>query len=341
VIDTRADITVSGTAGLGAELNGCTIDNFRNITLTSKGTLDGCKITSTEAITQGSGTITNIITSGATTELGEAFVTSSGLSGITYNDFTHSRGHAIERTMTTGETLNGNSFTGYGPAHIIFDTETDVDGTNDEIDYTGHGYSTGDAIYYNDKGGTETIGLTDLSMYYVRAVTANSLSFHNTPEAAIAGTGKINLTASTAGNGEDHHLYSADAAVKIDNGATAVTLTITNGDSPSIRSTGSGVVTISNDVTLTVTVIDVTGTGIATAQTAIYTQSGDVELMNTDTNGSGIASTTFNYTSPTPVYIRVRKSSVGTTRYKNASASGTIDGNGLSVTITLQEESVS
>jgi hypothetical protein len=341
VNDTRADITVSGTTGIKAKLDGCTIDNFRNITLTSKGTLDSCKMTGLEAITQGSGTITGCTISGATTELGEALVTSSGLSGITYNDFTHSRGHAIERTMTAGETLTGNSFTGYGPPHIIFDTETDVDGTNDEIDYVGHGYTTGDGVYYNDKGGTETIGLTDLALYYVRAVSADIMSFHLTPEAAIAGTGKVNLTASTAGNGEDHHLYSADAAVLIANGATAVTLTITSADSPSIRSTGSGVVTVSNDVDLTITVIDVGGVGVATAQTAIYKQSDNTELMNTDTNGSGIATTTYNYTTPTPVYIRVRKSSTGSTRYKNAFASGTIDGNGLSVTITLTEESVS
>lgn len=341
VNDTRADITVSGTTGIKAKFDGCTIDNFRNITLTSKGTLDACKITSVDAITQGSGTITGCAISGATTDLGEALITSSGLSGITDCEFTHSRGHAISRAMTSGETLDGCTFTGYGPAHIIFDTETDVDGTNDEIDYVGHGYTTGDGIYYNDKGGTETIGLTDLALYYVRAVSADIMSFHLTPEAAVAGTGKVNLTASGVGNGEDHHLYSADAAMLIANGATAVTLTITDAASPSIRSTGSGVVTISNDVTLKVTVKDAGGVAVVSAQTAIYKVSDDTELMNEDTIAGGVAEATYNFDAETAVYIRVRKSSTGSTRYKNAFAGGTITADGLDVVITLQEESVS
>ena len=341
VNDTRADYTVSGTAGLGANSVGTSIDNFRNITLTSKGGLSGCKITKPDLITQGSGTIDECVISGATTDLGEALVTSSGLSGITDTDFTHSRGHAISRTMTSGETLDGCTFNGYGPAHIIFDTENDVDGTNDEIDYVGHGYTTGDGVYYNDKGGSETIGLTDLALYYVRAVSADIMSFHLTPEAAVAGTGKINLTASTAGNGEDHHLYSADAAILIANGATAVTLTITNAASPSIRSTGTGIVTISNDVTLTVTVIDEDGNAIVSAQTAIYKQSDDTELMNQDTIAGGIAQATYNFDAVTPVYIRVRKSSTGTTRYENARASGTITADGLNSTITMTVEPIS
>jgi hypothetical protein len=243
--------------------------------------------------------------------------------------------------MTSGETLDGCTFTGYGPAHIIFDTETDVDGTNDEIDYVGHGYTTGDGIYYNDKGGTETIGLTDLALYYVRAVSADIMSFHLTPEAAVAGTGKVNLTASGVGNGEDHHLYSADAAMLIANGATAVTLTITDAASPSIRSTGSGVVTISNDVTLKVTVKDAGGVAVVSAQTAIYKVSDDTELMNEDTIAGGVAEATYNFDAETAVYIRVRKSSTGSTRYKNAFAGGTITADGLDVVITLQEESVS
>jgi hypothetical protein len=167
------------------------------------------------------------------------------------------------------------------------------------------------------------------------------MSFHLTPEAAIAGTGKVNLTASGVGNGEDHHLYSADAALLIANGATAVTLTITNAASPSIRSTGSGVVTISNDVTLKVTVLDEAGDAVVSAQTAIYKQSDDTELMNEDTIAGGVAEATYNYDAPTDVYIRVRKSSTGSTRYKNNVSAGQITADGLNVTITLTEESIS
>jgi len=336
--DTRPDITVTGTNGVQGVLRGEAIDNIRNITLNSKGKLDACAITNVEKITQASGAIEDNSISLATTDLGEALVIASALSGITGNAFTHSRGHAISRAMTTGETLDGNSFSDYGPPHIIFDTEDDVDGTNDEIDYVGHGYATGDGIYYNDKGGTETIGLTDLALYFVRAVTADSMSFHLTPEAAVAGTGKVNLTASGVGNGEDHHLYSADAAILVENGATAVTLTITNANSPSIRSTGSGIVTVSNDVTLTITVEDVDKDPIQNAQTSIYLLDPPyTQLMNEDTTVLGVASASYNYTTPTDIKWRVRKSeTTDNPRYFARSGTGQITDSGFTLSVTLE-----
>lgn len=51
---------------------------------------------------------------------------------------------------------------------------------------------------------------------------------------------------------------------------------------------------------------------------------------------NGIASVSnFNYISDTPIYIRVRKSSTGATRYIAASTTGTIISSGFSATITL------
>lgn len=115
-----------------------------------------------------------------------------------------------------------------------------------------------------------------------------------------------------------------------------------NEDEFEITAPGSptATVTVSNDVSLTVTVIDTDSDPIGTAQTAIYRTSDDAELMNTDTNGSGVATTTFNFISDTPVYIRVRKSSTGTTRYFNASGTGTIEDTGLSATITMRTDTI-
>jgi hypothetical protein len=104
---------------------------------------------------------------------------------------------------------------------------------------------------------------------------------------------------------------------------------------------GGDVVTFSADVALVITVVDTGGVAVVGAQTAIYKVSDDTELMNEDTVGGGIAETTYNYAGETPVYIRVRKSSTGDTRYKNAFAGGTITGDGLNVRITLTEEGVS
>jgi len=104
---------------------------------------------------------------------------------------------------------------------------------------------------------------------------------------------------------------------------------------------GGSTVTFSADVALVITVVDTGGAAVVAAQTAIYKVSDDTELMNKDTIAGGIAQTTYNYAGETPVYIRVRKSSTGDTRYKNAFAGGTITGDGLNVRITLTEEGVS
>lgn len=103
---------------------------------------------------------------------------------------------------------------------------------------------------------------------------------------------------------------------------------------------GGSTVTIVNSVNLKVTVKDQAGVAVVGAQTAIYKVSDDTELMNEDTIAGGIAEESFNYSTDTPVYIRVRKSSTGTTRYVPVVAGGTILSTGLDVTITLREEAV-
>ena len=92
-------------------------------------------------------------------------------------------------------------------------------------------------------------------------------------------------------------------------------------------------------VTLSVTVLDSSGTPVATAQVAIY-DSSNVQLMNEDTNGSGIATEPYNYTSPEAVTWRVRKTSPGTTRYLPNDGSGTITAAGFSTTVTLNVDSI-
>jgi hypothetical protein len=103
----------------------------------------------------------------------------------------------------------------------------------------------------------------------------------------------------------------------------------------------TGSVTVSNDVTLTITVKDQNGTLIDGAQTAIY--AGATELMNEDTgspNPSGQAVATYNYVTDTDVVVKVRKSSTGTTRYFNNSTPATIDNNGLTLTVTMQTDTI-
>lgn len=133
---------------------------------------------------------------------------------------------------------------------------------------------------------------------------------------------------------------TTSAAIYNDSGG-AVTVNITGGgNTPTYRNGASASTTINNAVTLKITVKDEAGFIIQNARTAIYRNSDDAELMNELTNASGVAEASFNYTSDTDVYIRVRKSSTGDTKYFVNSSSGTVTSSGYSATVTLIEDTV-
>ena len=101
-----------------------------------------------------------------------------------------------------------------------------------------------------------------------------------------------------------------------------------------------GAVNIVNSVNLTITVKDESGTVIQNAQTSIYTDdSNRTELMNEDTNASGIAQESYNYTGDQAIEVRVRKASGGT-NYVNFSARGTIESGGFTLLVTLKEDTI-
>ena len=129
-----------------------------------------------------------------------------------------------------------------------------------------------------------------------------------------------------------------DAAVYNNTGG-ALTINVTDlGDGPTYRNGTGASTTVNSAVTVTITVVDTANSPVELAQVAVYRTSDDVEVMNQDTNASGVASTSYNFSTDTPVYIRVRKSSTGSTRYLNASTTGTITSSGLSVTITIRQD---
>lgn len=88
-----------------------------------------------------------------------------------------------------------------------FSSAGSVDGANEEIDFLyNHRLNTGDAVLYSDEGGTESIGLTDATEYWVEKVTDTSISLHTTLINAWTAATPVNLTASAAANSEQHSL---------------------------------------------------------------------------------------------------------------------------------------
>ena len=167
-----------------------------------------------------------IDTSGVVTE-----ITDSSLHSITITDGGTGYGSVPTVTITGGTgatgtatvsdgivtgisiTLPGTGFT--TPVITIdtpvktFDATTLVNTTNDTITLTGHTYGTGNAVTYSKgSGGTVIGGLTDLNIYYIINIDANTVKLATSGANASAGTA-INLT--SVGAGTVHTLTGTQA----------------------------------------------------------------------------------------------------------------------------------
>lgn len=107
------------------------------------------------------------------------------------------------------------------------------------------------------------------------------------------------------------------------------------GTAPSIRTAGA-TVTLSSSVTSTITIKQPDTTVLQNAQVAVYNSANDTQLANGLTNASG--QITFTSAGGLDVYIRVRKSTAGSTRYIPVETTGSTGTSGLLLTITMVED---
>jgi len=153
---------------------------------------------------------------------------------------------------------------------------------------------------------------------------------------AISGGGDFELNL-------DNITFNTRASIHIKYNGVADTLTLVNqnGSNCSITSAPfGGSIELKTDVTLSITVKDLSDfTVIENARVFIETDTGGdlpvgTDIINILTNGSGIATSTFQYTSNQPIIGRVRKAS-GTDLFKTGTLSGPITNIGLTQTILL------
>ena len=102
----------------------------------------------------------------------------------------------------------------------------------------------------------------------------------------------------------------------------------------------TGKVSINSTVTVTITVLDIAGNPIQNAQTAVFLAADGSQILNADTNASGVASGSFGGGVPADVSVRVRKNSPGDTRYFPVNTPQEITSTGLNLTVTLQEDEI-
>jgi hypothetical protein len=261
--DTRPNIlfTVDGTDGTASFTRVSQILT-RIITLQSPVTYTSCVISQGRQLILNDATLANCIIAAPTTSIGEAYlqaIHANDLNEIDGTSFTSGGlGHAIEVTtdgtaaQDTG-TLTDVNFSGY------FDDDEDLTGgwsfnastdvSSNQITMTGHGWTTGDPVYYSDEGGTQIVGLVDQDLYFVEVIDANTVEMHFTPTSAAGGTNPISLT---AGSSETHKLYSGNAAF-LNGTGTALTINVSGGSIPTIRNTAGSTTTVVSSTQVTFT----------------------------------------------------------------------------------------
>lgn len=249
--DRRPDHTVTGVTGVGNNWTSCTIDGCRNLALTSKSTWDGGFLLRVGNIDLSTGTLDNATITDATLEEGVGLLspltTTNNLTGNTFE--ASDEGHACRITTAASMTWD-NTLTGYwAPADNGWEFSTAQAFTSEQINMdANHGFTTGDAVYYNDEGGVASIGLTDGNKYYVNVVDVDTVTVHLTKAAAVAGSSAVNLT--TSGS-ETHSLYSSKAAVFNDTSSGTLTLNVSGGTTPSVRNAPGATTSVVSSVTVT------------------------------------------------------------------------------------------
>lgn len=298
--DIRPVLDVTGTSGT-AIFSRCTFDNFKLITTTTAVTFNNCIFRSCREIdmTTNNGGVFNTcifnITAWSTIQ-GESLITTNTTANIDDCTFNKEKqvnsstivnrvvGHAIDVDTAGSYALDGNLFTGdawwTSPDNengAGFDTTSGVgvDDTNNDITTSSaHGLTTGDPVYYNDNGGTDTIGLTDGDRYYANVISTTNFSLHVHQEDAVADNDRVGLN--NTGTGEIHTFYSAQACV-VNSSGGAVTLTIGGGgDAPSVRNIGASTTTlVISPVTLTIKAADaVTGADLQNCRVLVTPSNG-------------------------------------------------------------------
>lgn len=88
-----------------------------------------------------------------------------------------------------------------------FVTDTGINATTETITTNAnHHFQDGDAITYSDDGGSDTIGLTDGTVYFAGNAATNSVQIYDTAVNAIAGTSTGRQDLNGTGTGETHLL---------------------------------------------------------------------------------------------------------------------------------------
>lgn len=337
------ETTISTVVATGdSDMTGGSLNNFRRVNLYIGATIKDAKILNTGKILPMGGTLDGLTISLQTTDEGEALIETDDLADM--NDCSvaaGTEGHAVEIFATGTFAYNGNLFPGFwNPSPLGWNFSTAQAFTSEALDTdANHGFTSGEAVFYNDEGGVEGIGLTDGNKYYVNAIDANTVSVHRSREDAVADANRINLT--TSGS-ETQSLYSARAALFNDSGGLVTVNVAGGGGTPSFRNGTGASTVVNNTVSVTIKCVDKADlTDIQNLQCAIYKTSDDsVVLAPTLTDVNGEVTTNYDPGASTDIYIVCRKGTASP-KYRIERVIGTVlSGVNFNLTVLMTPDDI-
>jgi hypothetical protein len=199
---------------------------------------------------------------------------------------------------------------------------------------TGGGSTGGGALLWNDSADPNTY-LNDMTF------TKGSGSHHAIEFGTSAPT-TINLTNMTFTNFSASDQQTTSVLYFPDTGSDTTWTVNHSGSTGTIsyyKARSGDTVTIAASAPVTITVKDESQTVISGARVGVYTNDASrTEIINSNTNASGVASGSWTGSTPQSAEVRARYSPSGSTRYLPFSQIATISGSGLSLDVTLRED---
>ena len=242
-----------------------------------------------------------------------------GLYGCTLSGFTQGVSFTTNATAAAGHEVFATSFIGCSQIQI-----GQVEFRNNIIQNTTATGTTAGAVLIEDT--TDVSGLSFTSGGTGHAIVINSAA--NSPFNFTDFT-YDGYAATNGGTGNE---------VLVNRSGATITINVSGGDAPTVDTTNSnGTVIVNNNVTVNITVVDTSTNPIVGAVVGVYNSATSTELANDETDVSGLVS--FSTSGSQPVYIRVLKSTTGSTRYIPVETTGNT-GSGLNLTVTLNEDGI-
>jgi hypothetical protein len=294
-------------------------------------------------------------TGGATTNT-SATITMTSTTGVSVGDFVYGTNiptNTIIIAVDDGATCTmSQAATGTGSSYTFRFNHSPLVG-HVEVTLAAGGYvnavagDIGKVVSYS--GGTPTDTGTLLAYDNTNRkwwiTTTTDYTWSNTATALVIASGTGTGTPSVAGTVEAVLPTTGfKLQIRMKTIVAATDNQITRLDLPTITNTTFRALQyplISESVNINIYAVTEANIAIQDVQVAVYKTSNLTNLMNEDTDVTGLASAVFDYIgTDTPVIIRLRKNSPAGTRYRNYDTVGTITSTGLTVTCVMQLDEV-